>query len=128
MLSFSAILSVAVSLFITVNAGKTYSSQCPFGNPLIDSRTLSQWFCGRGPSSKPCPRNFVCNIDPADRFAVCCATQAPSVNPCSKGDPLVDAGTGEAWYCGLGPSSQPCPKTYSCKVDPADRFAVCCLI
>jgi hypothetical protein len=39
---------------------------CEVGCPLPDV------FCGRGPSRQKCPRGYYCNIDPADRFAVCC--------------------------------------------------------
>jgi hypothetical protein len=38
---------------------------CPTGEPLKGA------FCGRGGS--PCPAGFTCNIDPLDRFAVCCS-------------------------------------------------------
>ncbi|KAL3869863.1 hypothetical protein ACJMK2_042490 [Sinanodonta woodiana] len=40
---------------------------CKSGSPLPSI------FCGRGPNHQDCPSGYYCNIDPLDRFAVCCA-------------------------------------------------------
>ena len=42
---------------------------CPYGNPVPGV------FCGRGPNRQDCEPGFFCNIDPLDRFAVCCPIQ-----------------------------------------------------
>ena len=39
-------------------------ASCPYGSPVPGSN------CGRG--GQECDLGFYCNIDPADRFAVCC--------------------------------------------------------
>ncbi|KAL3869869.1 hypothetical protein ACJMK2_042496 [Sinanodonta woodiana] len=50
---------------------------CKFGSPLPSI------FCGRGPNHQDCPRGYYCNIDPLDRFAVCCA-QVKKPGTCPK--------------------------------------------
>jgi hypothetical protein len=81
--------------------------------------------CGRGGTR--CPTGSTCNIDPLDRFAVCCpdtkyeppAPTPPSSSQCpDMSKPLANA------YCGRGGS--PCPTGYGCITDPGDRFAICC--
>uniref|UniRef100_A0A8W8P3R2 WAP domain-containing protein n=1 Tax=Magallana gigas TaxID=29159 RepID=A0A8W8P3R2_MAGGI len=49
-----------LGLFIVV-----FSQQCDNGEPLPNV------FCGRE-SSQACPSSYFCNMDPTDRFAVCC--------------------------------------------------------
>jgi hypothetical protein len=49
-------------------------AMCPNG-----AEPLGGAFCGRGGS--PCPTGFACNIDPADRFAVCCPDSVPPTQP-----------------------------------------------
>jgi hypothetical protein len=64
-------------LHITRNSKRTSAhvplvpSQCPAGLPAQGANGR-EIFCGRGPQSRPCPANYTCVIDPADRFAVCC--------------------------------------------------------
>jgi hypothetical protein len=53
------------------NKRTTSSAQCSYGSPLKDADTGVELFCGRG--GAPCPKGSTCNIDPADRFAVCCS-------------------------------------------------------
>uniref|UniRef100_A0A8W8NQL2 Uncharacterized protein n=1 Tax=Magallana gigas TaxID=29159 RepID=A0A8W8NQL2_MAGGI len=57
-----------LGLFIVV-----LSQQCDNGPPLLNV------FCGRGPSRQDCPSGYFCNIDPTDRFAVCCPERAPPI-------------------------------------------------
>ncbi|CAC5359127.1 unnamed protein product [Mytilus coruscus] len=45
---------------------KPQPATCKIGKPLPNI------FCGRGPSRQECPKKYYCNIDPVDRFAVCC--------------------------------------------------------
>eukprot|EP00105_Crassostrea_gigas_P045916 XP_019930064.1 PREDICTED: uncharacterized protein LOC105346212 [Crassostrea gigas] len=91
-----------------------FSQQCDNGQPLPNV------FCGRGPSRQDCPSGYFCNIDPTDRFAVCCPERAPPIATCDIGKPLPNV------FCGRGPNRQDCPSGYFCKIDPVDRFAICC--
>jgi hypothetical protein len=181
-------------LHITRNSKRTFAhvplvpSKCPAGLPAQGANGR-EIFCGLGPQSRPCPTNYTCVIDPADRFAVCCkatpnermlrmnarfksfagqepaqlvSVETPSQSPkaqskpgwftlrtlavvhctprsskrtpacvplvpskCATGQPAQDA-NGRELFCGRGPQSRPCPANYTCVIDPADRFAVCC--
>ncbi|XP_019631664.1 PREDICTED: uncharacterized protein LOC109475460 [Branchiostoma belcheri] len=48
---------------------------CPSGDPFLVNH-----FCGRG--GTPCPSNYFCQIDPVDRWAVCCPTEVE--DPCEQ--------------------------------------------
>jgi hypothetical protein len=99
-------------------------SECPNGAmPLANTA-----HCGRGGS--PCPTGYTCNIDPLDRFAVCCPdayvsppSPSPPPPPAASQCPSGAAPLGGA-FCGRGGS--PCPNGHDCVIDPTDRFAVCC--
>ncbi|XP_061170961.1 spore coat protein SP96-like [Saccostrea echinata] len=93
---------------ILLFSGAESQARCPRGNPL---RSV---FCGRGPNRQDCPSGYYCEIDPADRFAICCP-QCPR-----GGQPLPGV------FCGDGPNYQPCPYGYECSVHEVDLFAVCC--
>lgn len=45
---------------------------------------------------------------------------APPIATCDIGKPLPNV------FCGRGPNRQDCPSGYFCKIDPVDRFAICC--
>mmetsp|Transcript_32848 Transcript_32848/g.50232 ORF Transcript_32848/g.50232 Transcript_32848/m.50232 type:complete len:384 (-) Transcript_32848:526-1677(-) len=124
--------------------------KCPYGEPLINSTSGEELFCGRGPGSAYCPIGSECTIDPTDRFAVCCEIPDPCMwircssgftcdplanngtggcvedSKCSNGDPLTNTTTGEELFCGRGPDRVDCPSGSECVIDPSDAFAVCC--
>ncbi|XP_052103595.1 probable spore coat protein DDB_G0283555 [Mytilus californianus] len=92
---------------------------CKVGEPLPNI------FCGRGLNRRDCPKDYSCNIDPTDRFAVCCqngppsSTQLPplpSNSVCEWGTPLPNLN------CGL----RPCPRGYYCKNNPIEQLRACC--
>ncbi|XP_078584280.1 uncharacterized protein LOC144866630 [Branchiostoma floridae x Branchiostoma japonicum] len=82
---------------------------CPSGYPF-----LPNYYCGRG--GVRCPPGYYCEIEPTDRWAVCCPTGDPY---CPSGDPFLPN-----YYCGRG--GQRCPPGYYCEIEPTDRWAVCC--
>ncbi|XP_035659413.1 uncharacterized protein ZC84.1-like [Branchiostoma floridae] len=118
---------------------------CPSGDPF-----LLNYFCGRG--GERCPPRYYCEIESADRWAVCCPTgdpYCPSGDPflpnyyfyvcrdpyCPPGDPYLPnyycypyCPSGDPYlpnyYCGRG--GQRCPPGYYCEIEPTDRWAVCC--
>ncbi|XP_066269245.1 uncharacterized protein [Branchiostoma lanceolatum] len=47
---------------------------CPSGDPFLPG-----WFCGRG--GERCPAGYYCEIEPADRWAVCCPQEVPPPEP-----------------------------------------------
>ena len=47
-------------------AAENNGASCEYGDYLPGV------FCGRGPTRQDCPQDYFCNIDPTDRFAVCC--------------------------------------------------------
>lgn len=62
------------------------TSKCPIGEPLKNSQGV-ELFCGRGPNRVDCPPGTTCEVDPTDRFAVCCA---PGDSSCPRGTPTVN--------------------------------------
>lgn len=60
-------LLAKLRLYVEISVPEfTPFAQCSVGNPLPNV------FCGRGPNRQDCPSGYFCNIDPVDRFAVCC--------------------------------------------------------
>ena len=47
-----------------------------------------------------------------------------SGNVCEFGKPQMYGG--KEVFCGRGPNRQDCADGYKCKIDPTDRYAVCC--
>ncbi|XP_046573234.1 uncharacterized protein LOC124281250 [Haliotis rubra] len=63
---------VLACLLKSTDAKKKGLELCPDnGTPEVDNNG-DNLFCGRGPNHVDCPEQSFCNIDPADRFAVCC--------------------------------------------------------
>ncbi|KAK3595252.1 hypothetical protein CHS0354_010860 [Potamilus streckersoni] len=58
----NVVIVLLVVCISAIDAQKT----CKFGSPLPSV------FCGRGPNHQDCPTGYFCNIDPLDKFAVCC--------------------------------------------------------
>ncbi|KAL3869859.1 hypothetical protein ACJMK2_042487 [Sinanodonta woodiana] len=76
--------SVAILLLVVCSYADDTPKMCKSGSPLPSI------FCGRGPNHQDCPSGYYCNIDPLDRFAVCCAQEVkpgtchkpPSIGSC----------------------------------------------
>ena len=103
----------------------TLVGKCQSGTPVKDQNGV-EYFCGRGPASRPCPGNSQCNVAPNDAFAVCCESRVEELDQrCPVGKALKDA-DGVEYFCGRGPSRRDCPRNSECKVAPNDAFAVCC--
>ncbi|XP_063438104.1 cysteine-rich motor neuron 1 protein-like isoform X1 [Mytilus trossulus] len=110
---------------------------CKIGQPLAN------YFCGRGPNRKDCPKDYFCNIHPTDKYAVCCKKE-PRCPPvclifCPFGNimdenncPTCKCKTGCAGNvnpltsvsCGSG--QQRCPARYQCKTPSGGGGGVCC--
>ena len=83
-------------------------------------QSASGLFCGRGPNRVDCPDGTACNIDPTDRFAICCVDQGV------EDDERCDSGQSVSGiFCGRG--GVDCPDGSTCNIDPLDRFAICCV-
>ncbi|VDI58168.1 Hypothetical predicted protein, partial [Mytilus galloprovincialis] len=106
-------------------------------NPCSYGRPHSTLSCGMMVGSNKCPNGYSCVAGAADEFFACCPTRpSPSPPPppppqpppppfppqsvCEKGTPFPNI------YCGLGPASKTCPRSYYCKIHPTDHYAVCC--
>ncbi|XP_041353911.1 whey acidic protein-like [Gigantopelta aegis] len=62
----------------------------------------------------PCPPVAICDESIVDS------------EKCGPGSgPVLDS-NGKAIFCGRGPNRRTCPDHTTCKIDPLDRFAVCC--
>ncbi|KAL3869868.1 hypothetical protein ACJMK2_042495 [Sinanodonta woodiana] len=69
-------LNVAILLLVVCSYAVDTQKMCKSGSPLPSI------FCGRGPNHQDCPSGYYCNIDPLDRFAVCCAqVTSPRICP-----------------------------------------------
>eukprot|EP01084_Bolivina_argentea_P101408 181820_1 len=58
-------------LVFRIQAKSDTSDKCEVGNPLTGTNNV-ELFCGRGSTRVDCPDGYLCNIGPADEFAVCC--------------------------------------------------------
>ncbi|XP_069131808.1 progranulin-like [Argopecten irradians] len=116
---------------VTLESCSSFSSEpcCRHGDPYTNELG-EQVFCGRGATQPACPVGYSCSTHAADRWAVCCPPEpcpAMSDTPCcDNGDPYTNE-LGEQVFCGRGAPQPACPIGYSCSIDPADRWAVCCL-
>ena len=57
----------ASTVYSTVPAS---SVPCKGAEPLKDTSTGNDWFCGRG--GKRCPDGYHCDVEKGDRWAKCC--------------------------------------------------------
>lgn len=93
---------------------------CPGGKtPLNDV------FCGRGPDRQDCPAGYECNIDPADRFAVCCPQEAASTCVVSGCNSEICAPEHRSSICIAPTEEQKCLKHAKCGAVKCDNPPCC---
>eukprot|EP00586_Coscinodiscus_wailesii_P020119 CAMPEP_0172493204 /NCGR_PEP_ID=MMETSP1066-20121228/24584_1 /TAXON_ID=671091 /ORGANISM="Coscinodiscus wailesii, Strain CCMP2513" /LENGTH=239 /DNA_ID=CAMNT_0013263253 /DNA_START=44 /DNA_END=763 /DNA_ORIENTATION=- len=93
----------------------------------VNGTEIPDLFCGKGPNRVPCPEGSYCDIDVADRYAVCCEPKnttfsklAEDVTRCINGTEIPGL------FCGRGRNHTDCPKGSYCEIHPTDMYAVCC--
>ncbi|VDI42834.1 Hypothetical predicted protein [Mytilus galloprovincialis] len=88
---------------------------CPVDNRICKRY---QQLCN---SEKDCKDGFICCFNPScGTFCKEKVKKIGSLSACTTGSPLLGIN------CGRSPDRQDCPEGYWCKIDPLDRFAICC--
>ncbi|XP_033752607.1 neurogenic locus Notch protein-like [Pecten maximus] len=114
-------------------SGRSDTPCCLHGEPYTNYQGV-QVKCGRGFPKPDCPESYSCFVQAADKWAVCCPPETVEPEPCSgrsdtpcclHGEPYTN-NQGEQVKCGRGFPQPDCPEGYSCFVQAADKWAVCC--
>lgn len=99
--------------------------KCPGGRGFaLKDKTGRPVACNIVAQQVVCPAGYSCTRDPDAQTSVCCRREA-SIRKCKVGNPFMNSDGSEV-FCGRGPTRQDCPTGFSCNIDPADAFAVCC--
>ncbi|XP_060599583.1 uncharacterized protein LOC132753158 [Ruditapes philippinarum] len=109
------ILSLILGIiFILCGHNINATNYCPFG------QQEPGLFCGRGPTSQPCPTGTYCEISPVDAYAVCCPVY------CTNGLPKYKGNKSSKGIVTCDKNEKKCGSKYMCETIPNYDEKVCC--